>query len=82
MEERATKILSREGEADELLRYYAEHMPGAWVAIYQFLLNDLMSSDTTLLRCCVICAIRQCQIELEKRNKATSTRTYNGLRDR
>lgn len=38
MEERAQKYYPEKEKRYELLRYYAEHMPGAWVAIYQFLL--------------------------------------------
>ena len=38
MEERAQKYYPEKEKRYELLRYYAEHMPDAWVAIYQFLL--------------------------------------------
>lgn len=67
MEERAQKYYPEKEKRYELLRYYAEHMPGAWVAIYQFLLArsfDVIGHyAVALLR---HCAIRQCQIELEK----------------
>lgn len=70
MEERAQKCYPKEEKRYELLRYYAEHMPGAWVAIYQFLLArsfDVIGHyAVALLR---HCAIRQCQIELEKEIK-------------
>lgn len=70
MEERAQKYYPEKEKRYELLRYYAEHMPGAWVAIYQFLLArsfDVIGHyAVALLR---HCAIRQCQIELEKEIK-------------
>lgn len=70
MEERAQKYNPEKEKRYELLRYYAEHMPGAWVAIYQFLLArsfDVIGHyAVALLR---HCAIRQCQIELEKEIK-------------
>lgn len=70
MEERAQKCYPKEEKRYELLWYYAEHMPGAWVAIYQFLLArsfDVIGHyAVALLR---HCAIRQCQIELEKEIK-------------
>lgn len=70
MEERAQKYYPEREKRYELLRYYAEHMPGAWVAIYQFLLArsfDVIGHyAVALLR---HCAIRQCQIELEKEIK-------------
>ena len=82
MEERAQKYYPEKEKRYELLRYYAEHMPGAWVAIYQFLLArsfDVIGHyAVALLR---HCAIRQCQIELEKEIKDIDA-TYNGLRDR
>lgn len=70
MEERAQKYYPEKEKRYELLRYYAEHMPGAWVAIYQFLLArsfDVIGHyAVALLR---HYAIRQCQIELEKEIK-------------
>lgn len=70
MEERAQKYYPEKEKRYELLRYYAEHMPDAWVAIYQFLLArsfDVIGHyAVALLR---HCAIRQCQIELEKEIK-------------
>lgn len=70
MEERAQKYYPEKEKRYELLRYYAEHMPGAWVAIYQFLLArsfDVIGHyAVALLR---HCAIRQCQIEMEKEIK-------------
>lgn len=70
MEERAQKYYPEKEKRYELLRYYVEHMPGAWVAIYQFLLArsfDVIGHyAVALLR---HCAIRQCQIELEKEIK-------------
>lgn len=70
MEERAQKYYPEKEKRYELLRYYAEHMPGAWVAIYQFLLArsfDVIGHyAVALLR---HCAIRQCQIELEEEIK-------------
>ena len=70
MEERAQKYYPEKEKRYELLRYYAEHMPGTWVAIYQFLLArsfDVIGHyAVALLR---HCAIRQCQIELEKEIK-------------
>lgn len=70
MEERAQKYYPEREKRYELLRYYAEHMPGAWVAIYQFLLArsfDVIGHyAVALLR---HCAIRQCQIKLEKEIK-------------
>lgn len=67
MEGRAQKCYPKEEKRYELLWYYAEHMPGAWVAIYQFLLArsfDIIGHyAVALLR---HCAIRQCTIELEK----------------
>lgn len=70
MEERAQKYYPEKEKRYELLRYYAEHMPGAWVAIYQFLLvrsfDVIGHYAVALLR---HCAIRQCQIELEKEIK-------------
>lgn len=70
MEERAQKYYPEKEKRYELLRYYAEHMPGAWVAIYQFLLarsfDVIRHYAVALLR---HCAIRQCQIELEKEIK-------------
>ncbi|MBC5696616.1 hypothetical protein [Agathobaculum hominis] len=70
MEERAQKYYPEKEKRYELLRYYAEHMPDAWVAIYQFLLArsfDVIGHyAVAMLR---HCAIRQCQIELEKEIK-------------